>query len=203
MARPAYKKDQITAKEQLKKSFWKLLSENKYSRITVKMLSSEAGVNPNTFYYHYDTMDSLALDALNDEKLSEIPTAIRSTILKDSHLSFDSALEYIALNDRWGKIRLFINSDSAELRKYFYDTMEMFWLSLIGVAKSELSQSDYLDLTFILHGAISIINLQTEQYNLDFLKSILERPLGQGIMQTLAHLMLKYQLSISSNPTTG
>lgn len=36
MARPAYRNDQVTAKEQLKKSFWKLLSETDYSRITVK-----------------------------------------------------------------------------------------------------------------------------------------------------------------------
>lgn len=193
MARPAYREDQMTAKQQLKESFWKLLSNTDYSHITVKKLTSEAGLNPNTFYYHYDTMDSLALDALNDEKLSEIPSAIRTNILQNSRVSFDRALEYIALDDRWEKIRLFINSDSTTLHKHFYDTMETFWLSLIGVEKDNLSQSDYLDLTFILHGAISIINLQTRQYNFDFLKSLPERPLGQGIMQTLEHLMLKYQ----------
>ena len=193
MARPAYRNDQVTAKEQLKKSFWKLLSETDYSRITVKKLTSEAGLNPNTFYYHYDTMDSLALDALNDEKLSEIPSAIRSNILQNSRISFDNALEYIAIDDRWDKIRLFINSDSATLHRHFYNTMEKFWLSLIGVEKDDLSQSDYLDLTFILHGAISIINMQTSEYNLDFLKGLPNRPLGQGIMQTLENLITKYQ----------
>ena len=193
MARPVYKKDQITAKDQLKASFWKLLSETNYSRITVKKLTDEAGLNPNTFYYHYDTMDSLALDALNDEKLSEIPVAIRSSLLQNSRLSLDNALEYIVIDDRWKKIRLFINSDSATLRRHFYDTMEKFWLSLIGVEKDALSQPDYLDLTFILHGAISIIDMQTKQYNLDFIKSLPDRPLGHGIMQTLENLIQKYQ----------
>ena len=46
-------------------------------------------------------MDALALDALNDEKLSEIPSMIRSHLLQDRVLSFGDALQYIAVGDRW------------------------------------------------------------------------------------------------------
>ena len=192
MARPAYDNSQLTAKARLKESFWKLLSETNYSHITVKKLSSLAQVNPNTFYYHYNTMDDLALDALNDEKLYEIPSIIRTKILSDNQISLGEALEYIVINERWKRIRLFIISDSTILQQHFYNTMEQFWLSLIGVPKENLSEADYLDFTFILHGAISIIKMQTEHYNLDFLKSLPNRALGQGIIRTLENLIIKY-----------
>ena len=192
MARPAYDNSQLTAKARLKESFWKLLSETNYSHITVKKLSALAQVNPNTFYYHYNTMDDLALDALNDEKLYEIPSIIRTKILSDNQISLGEALEYIVINERWKRIRLFIISDSTILQQHFYNTMEQFWLSLIGVPKENLSEADYLDFTFILHGAISIIKMQTEHYNLNFLKSLPDRALGQGIIQTLENLIIKY-----------
>ena len=194
MARPSYDKDQPTAKSRLKEAFWKLLAELRYSQITVKKLSREAQVNPNTFYYHYASMDDLAFDALNDEKLFEIPSIIRTGILSEAQLSLNEALEYIVIGERWKKIRLFITSDSTVLHQLFYDTMEQFWLSIIGVHKENLSEADALDLTFILHGAISIIQRQTEQYSLDFIKSLPDRALGQGIMQTLENLMIKYQV---------
>ena len=192
MARPAYDNSQLTAKARLKESFWKLLSETNYSHITVKKLSALAQVNPNTFYYHYNTMDDLALDALNDEKLYEIPSIIRTKILSDNQISLGEALEYIVINERWKRIRLFIISDSTILQQHFYNTMEQFWLSLIGVPKENLSEADYLDFTFILHGAISIIKMQTEHYNLDFLKSLPNRAVGQGIIRTLENLIIKY-----------
>ncbi len=192
MARPAYDNSQLTAKARLKESFWKLLSETNYSHITVKKLSALAQVNPNTFYYHYNTMDDLALDALNDEKLYEIPSIIRTKILSDNQISLGEALEYIVINERWKRIRLFIISDSTILQQHFYNTMEQFWLSLIGVPKENLFEADYLDFTFILHGAISIIKMQTEHYNLDFLKSLPNRALGQGIIRTLENLIIKY-----------
>ena len=193
MARPSYNNTQPTAKTRLKEAFWKLLSENNYSHITVKKLSTLAQVNPNTFYYHYHSMDDLAFDALNDEKLYEIPSIIRTKIFSKNQISLSEALEYVVIGERWKKIRLFITSDSTILHQHFYDIMEQFWLSLIGVHKENLSAEDYLDLTFILHGAISIINKQTEQHNLDFIKSLPERALGQGIIQTLRNLIIKYQ----------
>ncbi len=193
MARPAYDNSQLTAKARLKESFWKLLSETNYSYITVKKLSSLAQVNPNTFYYHYNTMDDLAFDALNDEKLHEIPSIIRTKILSKNQIPLSETLEYIVINERWKRIRLFIISDSTILQQHFYNTMEQFWLSLIGVHKESLSEADYLDFTFILHGAISIIKMQTEQYNLDFLKSLPDRALGQGIIKTLENLIIKYR----------
>ena len=141
---------------------------------------------------NYDIVYESGFDALNDEKLHEIPSIIRTKILSKNQISLSETLEYIVINERWKRIRLFIISDSTILQQHFYNTMEQFWLSLIGVPKENLSEADYLDFTFILHGAISIIKMQTEHYNLNFLKSLPDRALGQGIIQTLENLIIKY-----------
>lgn len=193
MARPVYGTDQPTAKTRIKEAFWQLLSSSSYGQITVKRLCAAAQVNPNTFYYHFESMDDLALDALNDEKLYEIPTFISDKVLMQNPNALSEALEYIAIDERWQRIRLFVSSDSTILRQHFYDTMEQFWLSLIGVQKEELAETDYLDFSFILHGAMAIIDRQTEQYSLAFIKSLPQRALGQGIIQTLENLVLKYK----------
>lgn len=203
MARPAYQQNEATAREKLRTAFWELLAETSYRRITVKRLTERAKLNPNTFYYHYDTMDALALDALNEEKLSEIPYAIRSHLLQDRGRSFGDALKYIAVGDRWKKLRLFINSDSVTLQQHFYHMLEQFWLSLIGAEKDQLSADDALDLTFILHGAMSIIRLQAEEYRFDFIEALPERPLGIGIMQTLENLIEKYQSDSHASRESG
>ena len=193
MARTAYSTDQPLANTRLKEAFWQLLAAFSYSQITVKRLCAAAQVNPNTFYYHYGSMDDLALDALNDEKLYEIPSLISDRTLTQDQKALSDALEFIAIGERWQRIRLFITSDSTVLRQHFYDTLERFWLSLIGVQKEELAEADYLDLSFILHGAMAIIDRQTEQYSLGFIKSLPERALGQGIIRTLENLMMKYK----------
>ncbi len=193
MARPVYLDEQSTAKSRLKAAFWELLSEMNYSHITVKKLTSKAGVNPNTFYYHYDTMDSLAKDAFDDVKLHEIPSIIREKLMQNETFSISDALEYVIIEERWKKLRLFIASDSVLLQQHLYNALESFWLSLIGTDKEALSKADLMDLTFMLHGAVSIIKMQAEQFDLDFIRMLPERPLGRGIMQTLENLLIKYQ----------
>lgn len=193
MARPKYLNEASTARSKLKAAFWELLSEMDYNHITVKKLTSRARVNPNTFYYHYDTMDSLARDAFNDEKLYEIPTIIHEELVQGEAFSFSDALEYVFVEERWKRLRLFVTSDSALLHQLLYDAMESFWLSLIGAEKDALSKADYLDLTFILNGALSIIKLQSERFDIDFIRTLPERALGQGIMQTLERLMANYK----------
>lgn len=193
MARPVYVNDQLTAQARLKSAFWELLSENGYKQITVRKLSAKAGVNPNTFYYHYDSMDSLAFDALDDEKLFEIPSLIHSGLPVENRNVLSETLEYISFGERWKKIRLFVSSDSIVLRRHFYNMLEQFWLSVIGVEKDKLAKEDYDDLTFILNGALSIVSRQTKQLDLSFIKTLPERPLGQGILQTMDSLSRKYK----------
>lgn len=187
MARPAYRGGEPTARERLRGAFWELLSREGYGRITVKALASQAGVNPNTFYYHYGSMEDLARDALDAEKLSEIPEAIRDSSTPGG-LPLAEALSYVAVGGRWRRIRQFVASDSPVLRRLFYEALEDFWLSLLGVGREDLSDGDALDLAFMLNGAMGVIALQGDDYDMGYLRSLADRPLGRGLIETLARL---------------
>lgn len=192
MARPTYSSGQPMAKDRLRKAFWDVLACEKYDRITVKAVSSKAEVNPNTFYYHYANMDELAKDALDAEKIAEIPLAMREYVTLENRSSLEDALSFVTIGDRWKKIRLFVNSESATLHRFFYETFESVWLSLLGIRKEDLSKEDALDLAFIINGAISVIGLQSEDYDMSYLASFSERPLGKGVMEAINELSKKH-----------
>ncbi|NHM16614.1 TetR family transcriptional regulator [Eggerthellaceae bacterium zg-887] len=193
MARPAYRGDTPTAKERLREAFWGLLSHEEYGRITIKALAAQAGVNPNTFYYHYANMEDLARDALDAEKLHEIPEAIRNSARPGS-ASLESALSLAAVDNRWRRIRLFVASDSPVLRRLFYETFEGLWLSLLGVDKDDLTDEDALDLVFMLNGAMGVIALQGDDYDIGYVRSLPERPLGRGLIETVERLAERYRV---------
>ena len=192
MARPVYRGDTPTAVTKLKDAFWQLLGSMNYSHITVKKLTAAAGVNPNTFYYHFATMDDLAKAALKEVQLSELPLLLMSRFTTGS-VPAGALPDPGSLEERWQKIRLFLRSDSTVLQQYIYDLMEQFWLEAIGVEKTDLSREEYLELIFVLNGAVSVIRQQDREYDASFLETLPERPLGRGILQTLDELMKKYK----------
>lgn len=192
MARPIYRGNQPTARERMREGFWDLLACEGYSHISVKAVSHAASVNPNTFYYHYASMEDLARDALDAEKLHEIPEAIRDSA-RPNGISLESALSLVAVGSRWNRIRLFVASDSPVLRRLFYEAFEGFWLTLLDVEKDNLAEEDALDLAFMLNGAIGVIALQGNDYDMSYVRSMPERPLGRGLIETVERLVKKYR----------
>ena len=51
-------------KELLTDTFWRLLEEKPYSKITVNDIVNRCGVNRNTFYYHFQDIPSLMIDSI-------------------------------------------------------------------------------------------------------------------------------------------
>lgn len=65
MARPKYVEGQADAKQKLVDAFWDALEQDPFEKITVKQITGLAGVNKNTFYYHFETIEDLARCAAN------------------------------------------------------------------------------------------------------------------------------------------
>lgn len=51
----------IQTKEIIKETFWELLEEKPYNKITVQDI-----VNRNTFYYHFQDIPTLMIDSIED-----------------------------------------------------------------------------------------------------------------------------------------
>lgn len=91
-------------KKAIKKAFCDMIMEMEYPEITVKELTARAMINRNTFYLHYDSIDSLLEELQNEiieefvknqasySKLSDIKGMIR--------MFFEYAAKQSALNER-------------------------------------------------------------------------------------------------------
>lgn len=56
----------IQTKEIIKDTFWELLEEKPYNKITVKDIVNRCRVNRNTFYYYFQDIPTLMTDSIED-----------------------------------------------------------------------------------------------------------------------------------------
>lgn len=86
MPRPRHDSEVLPAKERLENAFWELLADRDYRKITVTDVVREAGVNRNSFYYHFSSLPELADSAILHQ-VESIPinrTPIRTAILRNN-----------------------------------------------------------------------------------------------------------------------
>ena len=54
----------IQTKEIIKDTFWEILEEKPYNKITVQDIVNRCRVNRNTFYYHFQDIPTLMTDSI-------------------------------------------------------------------------------------------------------------------------------------------
>lgn len=56
----------IYTKKMIKETFWEILEEKPYNKITVQDIADRCHVNRNTFYYHFQDIPMLMTDSIED-----------------------------------------------------------------------------------------------------------------------------------------
>ena len=56
----------IQTKKIIKDTFWEILEEKPYNKITVQDIVNRCCVNRNTFYYHFQDIPTLMIDSIED-----------------------------------------------------------------------------------------------------------------------------------------
>ncbi|NMM94513.1 TetR/AcrR family transcriptional regulator [Bifidobacterium oedipodis] len=64
MPRPRHDSEILPARERMENAFWELLADRDWRKITVTDIVHEAGVNRNSFYYHFSGLPELADSAI-------------------------------------------------------------------------------------------------------------------------------------------
>ncbi|KFI58970.1 TetR/AcrR family transcriptional regulator [Bifidobacterium cuniculi] len=67
MPRPRHDSEVLPAKQRLENSFWSLLQDEDFTKITVTEVVRDAQVNRNSFYYHFSGLPELADSAIMHE----------------------------------------------------------------------------------------------------------------------------------------
>lgn len=156
MARP--RKDQAgpSAVERIREAFWALLEENPYSSITVKLITQRAGVNHNTFYYHFQNIGDMALRFFEDN----IPARLIGVM---AEVSMGKPVDVRAIANEPGidlhyqRVRLALRSGSIDLAKQGRQRLIGHWLQQTGLAESDFSRADRARISYIWGGVTAVI----------------------------------------------
>lgn len=186
MPRPKQDASQPSARDALLEAFWRLIQQKPYSKIKVKELATEANVNHNTFYYHFDDMLDLAEKAFEQAFPRDTVVQVLTVLLEDEEASANlSASEFEGVFNR---IKLFAKPDSPELNGIIKTHIEDTWLEVMGLERSSLSPARKASLQFVLSGGLAVVGTSKDFSFSDFL-GIINGPIGKSARSIIRGLM--------------
>lgn len=190
MARPKLNLGDITAEKKIIEAFWKILQDGRYSDVTIKRLTLEAGVNHKTIYYHFGNVDELAKIAFDRNMKEAEPHRLLSGILTDDMNASDFFVNEQRF-EHFKRLRLFMREDSTYLNKIVREAILSEWLQSVGKKPEDLSVEDKIDLDFIINGLIAVLGSDNNLSHVASISTISKRLIGIGVKKTLRDLMNK------------
>lgn len=145
------------AMDRLRQAFWHELAEHDYERITVRDIVRTAGLNKNTFYYHYANMEDLAKDCIEDDFPMEIPTIVISKFLG---LPVPDAPELRTeeVSEKMSRLALAAGKHSSPALQHFLkDSLFHLLTTILQIDEREFGTDASLAADFLIGGIIGII----------------------------------------------
>ncbi len=165
MSRPRKDQEGPGAVERLEEAFWEALTEKPYAEITVGEIAQRAQVNKNTFYYHFDGMQTLAEQALDHMLPHEIACMflIRGGIPEHPD---ESRVNDLAndrdLRERANKGMLVVGKHgSKELVALLKNLVMQTWFDLFEVDQACLSSEAMAVVKFALGGLLEVMEYES------------------------------------------
>lgn len=187
MARPKYRKGDNTAREKLEAAFWDALAKEPYESMSVVGLCKVAGVNKNTFYYHFNNIDELARFAA-DHLMEPRFLTISMEMLKGNIRVFDDIPEE-AVATRFDRICLLAGDNTpTHLRCILHNAVLKMWETQLGIHPDKLSLQERASLEFVLSGLLGIFALRSREggsFSPDNLKGAAYLPHAYELIETL------------------
>ena len=185
MGRPSKNQQGPSAKERIEQAFWGLLEEKPFHSITVKDLVKHAGVNRNTFYYHFESTEGLAVELVR----SNIPIEFFGIMLnafRGGNFDISAASAIPDLEQRFHRIRLILKNGEPRLMEFGRKEVISFFVREMRLDEKEMSEFDCGKLDFIWGGITRLLasdEASTPERYLDQLQN--------GIAQAVGPLMVQ------------
>lgn len=122
-------------KKAIKDTFISLLKNKPFNQITVKDIVDECGVNRNTFYYHYEDINDLLENVINEETnilLKKYPT------IDSIDTAIEVAIKYV-LENKKTILNIYNHLDRNIYERFIMNTCEYTVSSLINSITNELN----------------------------------------------------------------
>lgn len=145
------------APERLETAFFDLLRTTDYRDISVSAVVRAAGLNRNSFYYHYTDLDDLARSAADAVLLTEVAHLIAGGLTPDSPQVDRLVVQGIA-SDRVARILILLGPHStAPLRGIVRSAVQDVWLAEFGLEHTDLEEAESATLGFVLGGFMATV----------------------------------------------
>lgn len=158
MGRPKYQDGDTKARARIEGAFWALLAEDSYDKITVSTIVKRAKVNRNTFYYHFEDIRDLALQAVSETFLDpRFATVVMSQLGMNNEVA--QILDDVPdIAERLGKITLIAGSHSpTELKNILKEQIRSIWYAVFQIDYDALEERDRLAIEYVLGGILSLL----------------------------------------------
>ena len=144
--------------DRIRQAFWHELAEHDYERITVRDIARTAGLNKNTFYYHYANMDDLAKDCIEEDFPMEIPTIVISRLL-GLPVPASSQLPMKEVGEKMSRLALAAGMHSSPTLQHFLkDSLTHILTTILHVDERQFGLDSTLAADFLIGGIIGIIS---------------------------------------------
>lgn len=151
MGRPRKDQEGASARERLERAFWELLEEMPYGRISVRAISEQARVNHNTFYYHFDGIDDLAMQVI-DENIPGESISMVVAALEGAGIDVRQLRKSLEVEERWKRFRLMLRNGDAGLRLAIRDKLLVTFVQAFGLEAKDVGLDDRAKITFVFGG---------------------------------------------------
>ncbi len=188
MARPTTREKSALIK--ITESFWQLLEEKDYDKITVKLICQNAGINHNSFYYYYNNVDELAKHLIDNFPVMNSPTV---NIIINGRLSelVDQEKD-IELYRFWRNLALYTCRNSAYLEKLFFNHIKNIYLSNLNVSYDEFSEPDKYVLLYLLAGLTNLISIIRKKDDPLIIIQLLDTTIAKNMIEFSDNVKVKY-----------
>ncbi|MCR5760672.1 MAG: TetR/AcrR family transcriptional regulator [Sphaerochaetaceae bacterium] len=181
MSRPK-KTDDGKAREAMEQAFWNLLEKMPYKNITIKTLAAEAGVNHNTFYYHFKNMEDLALYCFDN--------CVKQEVLPDFEQDLLTLIHAIKNKDPhiypiWRKVSLFTCRESDYLESVFKKALRQKWYTNAEVKDNKPDKGQDALMDFIESGIVILIAHARNLNDPSPLEHFLNSPFFSGVKEMI------------------
>ena len=186
MARPRGDSGVPTPRDRLAAAFWRQLGAMPFSEMTARGIASEAGVNHNTFYRHFDSIEDMAEKLFDDSVFDALPAALLDAEDADGRVAAVMASS-IGPGDM-SKASLYARSGSDLLVRLVRNALERAWLKAAGLDEDTLDADQRADLSIIFGGIVTAMADQRVEPSPAIFAGVMSRPLGRGMVDTLAEM---------------
>lgn len=186
MARPK-QTDGPSADVRIESAFFAALQVMPFQKITISGIVKRAGVNRNSFYYHYTNLDDLAHSAVERLLIPEVPRLLaRGLVLESEQLdrifTDSGAVERLS----W-MIAIMGPHSNPNLRGILRDAVLGAWLEAFGLALEDLDLRTAATVNFILGGMFELLSRIDTLNVLSDLSEMRRLP----VVQTSAKMMIE------------